>query len=211
MDLPGTDIPAPLYLLVMFAVIVVDVIIPVVPSELLVIGAGTMSAHGLLFLPFAVVVAFAGSWVGDVALFLLFRRRLTHFLDRFRWGRSIHRGLRNVIEKAGSSPTYAAVVAVRFLPGGRTASVAVAGIAELPLRPFMLAAAGGGVLWTAWLVGLGFVAGASTGLPAGVSALLGMAVGTLVGAITAAILALKKHRKAKTTHEHPEKPGSDAP
>ncbi|MPY11606.1 VTT domain-containing protein [Arthrobacter bussei] len=211
MDLPGTDIPAPLYLLVMFAVIVVDVILPVVPSELLVIGAGTMSAHGMLLLPFAVVVAFAGSWVGDVALFLLFRRRLTHFLDRFRWGRSIHRGLRNAIEKAGSSPTYAAVVAVRFLPGGRTASVAVAGIAELPLRPFMLAAAGGGLLWTAWLVGLGFVAGASTGLPAGVSALLGMAVGTLVGAITAAILALKKHRKAKTTHEHPEKPGSDAP
>jgi membrane-associated protein len=210
-DLPGTDIPAPLYLLVMFAVIVVDVILPVVPSELLVIGAGTMSAHGMLLLPFAVVVAFAGSWVGDVALFLLFRRRLTHFLDRFRWGRSIHRGLRNAIEKAGSSPTYAAVVAVRFLPGGRTASVAVAGIAELPLRPFMLAAAGGGLLWTAWLVGLGFVAGASTGLPAGVSALLGMAVGTLVGAITAAILALKKHRKAKTTHEHPEKPGSDAP
>lgn len=211
MDLPGTDIPAPLYLLVMFAVIVVDVILPVVPSELLVIGAGTMSAHGMLLLPFAVVVAFAGSWVGDVALFLLFRRRLTHFLDRFRWGRSIHRELRNAIEKAGSSPTYAAVVAVRFLPGGRTASVAVAGIAELPLRPFMLAAAGGGLLWTAWLVGLGFVAGASTGLPAGVSALLGMAVGTLVGAITAAILALKKHRKAKTTHEHPEKPGSDAP
>lgn len=210
MDLPGTDIPAPLYLLVMLAVVVVDVVLPVVPSELLVIGAGTMSAHSTLLLPFAIVTAFAGSWLGDVALFLLFRRRLTHFLDRFRWGRSIHRGLRNAIDKAGTSPTYAAVVAVRFLPGGRTASVAAAGIAELPLRPFMLAAAGGGVLWTAWLLGLGFVAGASTGLPAGVSALLGMAVGTLVGAITAAILAVKKHRKASTAHEHPEDPGTPA-
>ncbi len=192
----------------MFAVIVVDAALPIVPSELLVIGAGTMSEQGTLLLPLAVVAALAGSWIGDVALFLLFRRRLTHFLDRFRWGRSIHRGLRNAIEKAGSSPTYAAVVAVRFLPGGRTASVAAAGIAELPLRPFMLAAAAGGVLWTAWLVGLGFVAGASTGLPAGVSALLGMAVGTLVGAITAAILALKKHRKATKAHEHPEEPGT---
>jgi membrane-associated protein len=209
-DLPGSDIPAPLYLLLMFAVIFVDVVIPVVPSELLVIGSGTMSAHGMLLLPLAIVTAFAGSWVGDVALFLLFRRRLTHFLDRFRWGRSIHRGLRNVIEKAGTSPTYAAVVAVRFLPGGRTASVAVAGIAELPLRPFMLAAAAGGLLWTAWLVGLGFIAGASTGLPAGISALLGMAVGTLVGAITAAILALKKLRKARKAHEHPDEPGTPA-
>ncbi|MEC5200582.1 membrane-associated protein [Arthrobacter sp. PL16] len=210
MDLPGSDIPAPLYLLLMFAVIFVDVAIPVVPSELLVIGSGTMSAHGMLLLPLAIVTAFAGSWVGDVALFLLFRRRLTHFLDRFRWGRSIHRGLRNVIEKAGTSPTYAAVVAVRFLPGGRTASVAVAGIAELPLRPFMLAAAAGGLLWTAWLVGLGFIAGASTGLPAGVSALLGMAVGTLVGAITAAVLALKKLRKARKAHEYPDEPGTPA-
>jgi membrane-associated protein len=210
-DLPGTDIPAPLYLLVTFAVIFIDVAIPLVPSELLVIGSGTMSAHDTLLLPFAIVTALAGSWLGDVALFLLFRRRLTHFLDRFRWGRAIHRGLRSAIDKAGSSPTYAAVVAVRFLPGGRTASVAVAGIAELPLRPFMLAAAGGAVLWTAWLVGLGFVAGASTGLPAGVSALLGMAVGTLVGAITAAILALRKHRKAKHPHEHPEEPGTQAP
>ncbi|RJT79896.1 DedA family protein [Arthrobacter cheniae] len=210
MDLPGSDIPAPLYLLLMFAVIFVDVVIPIVPSELLVIGSGTMSAHGMLLLPLAIVTAFAGSWVGDVALFLLFRRRLTHFLDRFRWGRSIHRGLRNVIEKAGTSPTYAAVVAVRFLPGGRTASVAVAGIAELPLRPFMLAAAAGGLLWTAWLVGLGFIAGASTGLPAGVSALLGMAVGTLVGAITAAVLALKKLRKARKAHEYPDEPGTPA-
>jgi membrane-associated protein len=209
-DLPGTDIPAPLYLLVMFAIIVIDAALPIVPSELLVIGAGTMSEQGTLLLPLAVVAALSGSWIGDVALFLLFRRRLTHFLDRFRWGRSIHRGLRSAIEKAGTSPTYAAVVAVRFLPGGRTASVAAAGIAELPLRPFMLAAAAGGVLWTAWLVGLGFVAGASTGLPAGVSALLGMAVGTLVGAITAAILALKKHRKATKAHEHPEEPGTQA-
>ncbi|MHA7219094.1 DedA family protein [Arthrobacter sp. MDT1-48-3] len=211
MDLPGTDIPAPLYLLVMVAVIFVDVVLPVVPSELMVIGAGTMSAHGMLLLPFALVAAFAGSWLGDVAVFLLFRRKLTHFLDRFRWGRSVHRGLRRAIDKAGTSPTYAAVVAVRFLPGGRTASMAAAGIAELPLRPFMLAAAAGGVLWTAWLVGLGFVAGASTGLPAGVSALLGMAVGTLVGAITAAVLALKKHRKAKKAHEHPDEPGTQAP
>ena len=211
MDLPGTDIPDPLYLLVMFAVVVADVVLPVVPSELLVIGAGTMVADGMLLLPIAGLVAWGGSLLGDVALFLLFRRRLTHVLDRFRWGRRVHRGLREAIAKAGSSPTYAAVVAVRFLPGGRTASVSAAGIAELPLRPFVLAAAAGGALWTAWLVGLGFVAGASTGLPAWMGALLGMVVGTLVGAITAAILALKKHRKAKNAHEHPEDPGSEAP
>lgn len=211
MDLPGTDIPAPLYLLFMSVIIVLDAALPILPSELLVIGAGTASAHGTLLLPLAVLFTFAGSVVGDVALFLLFRRRLTHVLDRFRWGRAVHRNLRKAIDKAGSSPTYAAVVAVRFLPGGRTASVAVAGIAELPLRPFALAAAAGGVLWTAWLLGLGYIAGASTGLPTGVSALLGTAVGTLVGAITAAVIALRKHRKAKRSDAHPEGPGTEDP
>ena len=208
MDLFGTDIPAPLYLLVMFVVIVLDVAVPVVPSELLVIGAGTLAADSFGTLPFTIVTVFAGSWLGDLALFLLFRRKLTHLLDRYRWGRSVHRGLRKAIASAGSSSTYAAVVAVRFLPAGRTASVAAAGIAELPLRPFALASAAGGALWTAWLVGLGFLAGVSTGFSTGLSALLGMVVGTLVGVITAAILALKKHRKARRTHEHPENPGT---
>jgi len=204
MDLFGTDIPAELYLLVMFVVIVLDAAVPVVPSELLVIGAGTLAAHSPGMLPLTVLTALAGSWVGDLAVFLLFRHKLTHFLDRFRWGRAVHRGLRNAIAKAGNSSTYAAVVAVRFLPAGRTASVAAAGIAGLPLRPFALAAAAGGALWTAWLVGLGFLAGASTGFSPEVSALLGMVVGTLVGVITAAVLALKKHRKARRTHEHTE-------
>lgn len=210
MDLFGTDIPAPLYLLVMVVVIVLDAAAPVLPSELLVIGAGTLGSVDPGTLPVTIATVFAGSWLGDLALFLLFRRKLTHLLDRFRWGRSVHRGVRKAIASAGSTSTYAGVVAVRFLPGGRTASVAAAGIAELPLRPFALASAAGGVLWTAWLVGLGFVAGVSTGFPTELSALLGMLVGTLVGVITAAVLALKKRRKARRTHEHPEQPGTAA-
>ncbi|WP_026531623.1 DedA family protein [Arthrobacter sp. H41] len=203
MELPGADIPTSLYLLLMFAVIFVDVVFPIVPSELMVIAAGTMASHGALFLPVAVLVAMAGSWLGDLALFLLFRRRLTHWLDRFRWGRSVHRGLRGAVEKAGKSPTYAGLVAVRFLPGGRTASVAAAGIAEVALKPFMVATAIGAVMWAGWLLGLGYLTGATTGLPLWMSALLGMLVGTLVGAVTAAVLAVKQHRKVRNTNEHP--------
>ncbi|WP_253904262.1 VTT domain-containing protein [Arthrobacter sp. Br18] len=208
MELPGADIPVLLYFLTMFAVIFVDVVFPIVPSELMVIAAGTMASHGALFLPWAVLTAVTASWLGDLALFLIFRRRLTHWLDRFRWGRSVHRGLRSAVEKAGKSPTYAGLVAVRFLPGGRTASVAAAGIAEVSLKPFLVATAIGAVLWTAWLLGLGYVTGATTGLPLWVSALLGMLVGTLVGGMTAAVLAVKQHRKVRRTNEHPAEPGT---
>jgi membrane protein DedA with SNARE-associated domain len=188
----------PLYLLLMFAVIVVDVVLPIVPSELMVIAAGTMASHGDAYLPAAVLVTTAGSWLGDLGLFLLFRLRLTHWLDRFRWGRSIHRGLRRVLDKAGRSPTYAGLVAVRFLPGGRTASVAAAGIAEIPMRPFLALTAVGACLWAAWLLGLGYFTGASTGLPLWVSIVVGTAVGTLVGLLTAAVLALRHRRKTRT-------------
>lgn len=189
-------------------VVMADVFAPVMPSEFLVIASGSLASQGSVLLPVALLTAAVGSWLGDLALYLLFRRRLTHWLDRFRWGRAVHRGIRSAVEKAGKSPTYAGLVALRFLPGGRTASVAAAGIAEVPLRPFMILSALGGVLWSCWLVGLGYVSDVTTGLPMWASALLGMAVGTLVGLIIAAFFTLKQRREVRKTDEHadPVKP-----
>lgn len=182
---------------VTLVVVMADVFAPIMPSEFLVIASGTLSSEGSLLLPISLLTATLGSWLGDIVLYLLFRNRLTNWLDRFRWGRSIHRGIRNTVEKAGKSPTYAGLVALRFLPGGRTAGVAAAGIANLPLRPFLGFAAIGSFLWSCWLVGLGYVTDATTGFPMWASALLGMGVGTLVGLIIAAFFALKQRREVK--------------
>lgn len=192
----------PVFHLLTFVVVVCDVFAPVLPSEFLVIASGTMSSEGTLLLPVSLFTATAGSMLGDIALYLLFRNRLTHWLDRYRWGRAVHRGIRNAVEKAGTSPTYAGLVALRFIPGGRTAGVAAAGIAELPLKPFIGLTALGGFLWSCWLVGLGYATGATTGLPLWVSALLGMAVGTLVGLVIAAFIAFKHRWGSKTPDEH---------
>lgn len=183
-------------------VVVADVFAPIMPSEFLVIASGSLASEGSVLLPVSLLTAATGSLVGDLALYLLFRNRLTHWLDRFRWGRAVHRGIRNAVEKAGKSPTYAGLVALRFLPGGRTAGIAAAGIAELPFRPFLGFAALGGVVWACWLVGLGYVSDATTGFPMWASALLGMGVGTLVGLIIAAFFALKQRREVRKTHEH---------
>ncbi|MBE0008195.1 hypothetical protein DXT87_00135 [Arthrobacter sp. AET 35A] len=163
-----------------------------------------MASEGTLLLPIALLTATLGSWLGDIILYLLFRNRLTSWLDKFKWGRAVHRSIRTAVEKAGKSPTYAGLIALRFLPAGRTAGVAAAGIANLPLRPFLACAAVGGILWSCWLVMLGYVTDATTGFPLWVSALLGMGVGTLVGLVIAAFLALKQRRKGKTTDEHPD-------
>ncbi len=196
MDLPDADTAQPLYLLFMLGVVVLDAALPVIPSELMVIGSGTMASHGTLPLPATFAVVLLGSWLGDLALFTLFRNRLTHWLDRFRWGRWMHLKIRDGVARAGTSPTFAGLVVLRLLPGGRTASVAAAGIAELGFRPFLVATAGGAVLWAAWLVGLGYATGAATELPTWFSALLGMTVGTLVGLVTASVIAINRRRKA---------------
>lgn len=183
-------------------VVVADVFAPIMPSEFLVIASGSLASEGSVLLWVSLLTAMVGSLLGDLALYWLFRKRLTHWLDRFRWGRAVHRGIRNAVEKAGKSPTYAGLVALRFLPGGRTAGVAAAGIAELPFRPFLGFAAIGGLLWSCWLVGLGYVSDVTTGFPMWASALLGMGVGTLVGLIIAAFFALKQRREVRKTHEH---------
>lgn len=183
-------------------VVIADVFVPIMPSEFLVIASGSLASEGTVLLPVSLLTAAAGSLLGDLTLYMLFQRRLTHWLDRFRWGRTVHRGIRNAVEKAGKSPTYAGLVALRFLPGGRTAGIAAAGIAELPFRPFVGFAALGGVLWACWLVGLGYVSDVTTGFPMWASALLGMGVGTLVGLIIAAFFALKQRREVRKTHEH---------
>lgn len=183
-------------------VVVADVFAPIMPSEFLVIASGSLASEGSVLLSVSLLTAATGSLLGDLALYLLFRRKLTHWLDRFRWGRAVHRGIRGAVEKAGKSPTYAGLVALRFLPGGRTAGIAAAGIAELPLRPFLGFAALGGILWSVWLVGLGYISDATTGFPMWASALLGMGVGTLVGLIIAAFFALKQRREVRKTHEH---------
>ncbi|MHA7154639.1 DedA family protein [Arthrobacter sp. TMN-50] len=204
MDLTDLGAWSPLFHPLTFVVVVVDVFIPAVPSEFLVIASGTMASEGTLLLPVALLVATLGSWLGDIILYLLFRNRLTSWLDRFRWGRGIHRGIRTAVEKAGKSPTYAGLIALRFLPAGRSAGVAAAGIANLPLRPFLACAVVGGILWSSWLVMLGYITDITTGFPLWVSALLGMGIGTLVGLVITAFLALKQRRKVRTTDEHPD-------
>ena len=90
------------------------------------------------------------SWLGDVVVFQLFKRRLSHVLDRWRWGRKFHRGIHAAIAKAGRSSTYGGIIGVRFIPGGRLAMSAAAGIANVSTRGFSLCAALGAILWASW-------------------------------------------------------------
>jgi membrane protein DedA with SNARE-associated domain len=183
-----------LYYPLTLVLVVLDAPLPASPSEAAVISGGTLLAGGQLVLPLVYGAAFLGSWGGDLLLFLLVQHGIGRWLKRFRWGRMLDRGVSAAVERAGASSTYAAVLTARFVPGGRTAAVAAAGLARVPLRPFTGFSAAGSALWAAWQVGLGAATGLVTGFPFWASLALGTGTGLVCGALIAAVLAYRQRR-----------------
>lgn len=185
--------------------IVLDGLVPPVPSEIALLTAGSYAAEGRTSAAALVAVGTVGSWLGDVCVYLLFRYQLTGVLDRVRWGRSVHSTIHRVVEKFGTSSTYGAIIGVRFLTGGRLTASATSGIGEVPFRRFAVAAAAGGFLWSAWHVALGFVTGRATGLPFWMSAIIGTGVGLAIGVAIAGFVAAR-HRRGSRAELHNSEP-----
>ncbi|APF40712.1 DedA family protein [Neomicrococcus aestuarii] len=189
MDVPLNEYGAWYYPL-MLVLVAIDASVPPTPSELFVLGAGPLVATGSLLLIPAYLAAFLGCWLGDLALFYAFRLRLTRLLDRFTWGRWIHRNALRLTRKIGTETTYAGLIGIRFLSGGRTAAVVAAALGGVARRPFILFTGVGSALWAAYMMAIGYFVGTTTGLPAWASAVIGMVVGTLIGVIFAMLLTL---------------------
>lgn len=188
MEAPTNEYGAWYYPLMLFLV-AIDASIPPTPSELFVLGAGPLVASGSLLLVPAYLAAFLGCWLGDIALFYSFRLRLTHFLDRFTWGRWIHRNALRLTRKLGADATHVGLIGVRFLSGGRTAAVVASALGGVTVRPFIFYTGVGSAIWAAYMMTIGYFVGTTTGLPAWASAGIGMVVGTLIGVVFAMLLA----------------------
>jgi membrane protein DedA with SNARE-associated domain len=175
---------------------------------MVVITGGALSAEGRANFLLVGFLAALASWIGDVVVFQLFKRRLGHVLDRWRWGRKFHRGIHAAIAKAGRSTTYGAIIGVRFIPGGRLATSAAAGIADVTTRAFSFCAAVGGVLWGTWLTGLGYFTGSATKLPFWASSLIGVALGLVIGAVVGMIVTRRRGSRSPVD-EPAEDPSPD--
>ncbi|GAC1376440.1 MAG: hypothetical protein NVSMB43_16590 [Pseudarthrobacter sp.] len=169
-----------------------DALFPPIPSEMVVITGGALSADGRANVLLVAALAALASWLGDMVVFQLFKRRLSHVLDRWRWGRKVHHGIHQALAKAGRSSTYGAIIGARFIPAGRLATSAAAGIADVSVRGFSLCAGLGAVLWASWLVGLGYFTGSATKLPFWASSLIGVGVGLVIGAVVGVIVTRRR-------------------
>ena len=143
--------------LVVFAAVVLDGLIPLVPSEATIITASVLATHGRLSIELIVVSAAVGAVVGDNVSYALGRglgQRAARRLFRGEKARSRLRWAARVITQRSWVVTVG-----RFVPGGRTAATFAAGMLGMRWPRFLAMDGIGCLLWTLYAASLGYFGG----------------------------------------------------
>jgi membrane-associated protein len=161
-----------------FVVLFVVAVVPLAPTEAVLIGYGVLAASGELSLTAVIAVATVGCALSDLVNFAIGRgvgmRALTRVGQR--------PGPRAVIAWTAAKLATrgeSILVAVRFVPGGGLVGAVLAGSLRWPVRRFAPVALVGSALWSAYTATLGYVGGQVITDPV-VATLLSFGVATLV-------------------------------
>ena len=149
---------SPLTYLAVLGVCALDAVLPIVPSETVVIAASVLAARGELLIWLVAVAAAAGGFLGDVGSYLLGRTAGAWAARRLFRGDKAKRRL-DWAGEALARHGAAIIVVARFVPGGRTATTFTAGTVHLPWPKFAAADAAGAILWSVYAAGLGYLGG----------------------------------------------------
>jgi membrane protein DedA with SNARE-associated domain len=179
---------------IVFALAVIDAVIPVVPSETAVITAGVVAAAGDLSLPLIIPAAAAGAFAGDNLAYAIGRRYGAWAIRRFFRGDKARRRLdaakRQLDQRGGE------LIAVgRFIPGGRTAITLTAGLTGFRWPRFALFDAIAAVLWAGYAALLGYFGGRAFEQQAWKGLLLALGIAFAVTLGTEAVRLLIRRRR----------------
>ena len=145
----------------LFLVIFVEtglVVMPFLPGDSLLFVVGAMCGAGLMSYPLSVALLLAAAVAGNQCNYSIGR----HFGSRvFRWenSRIFNRNAFNQAHDFYERYGGWTIVAARFMPFLRTFAPFVAGVAQMRRSRFVLYDVGGGVLWVAGLITIGYFFG----------------------------------------------------
>lgn len=177
---PLTDLvrDTPLTYVAVAGLVALDAVLPIAPSETLVVTGGVLAADGDLSLALLDASAMAGALTGHTVLYLAgrgagpaLRRRFTG-TDR----------ARERLDRATvllDRRTWLLIVS-DFLPGGRTAAMFAAGALDLPAARFYAYVVPGAFIWASFYAALGY-AGGSVFESDGAALLVSLAAALLIG------------------------------
>ncbi|MFP5489814.1 MAG: DedA family protein [Acidimicrobiia bacterium] len=146
------------FLVIIFVVAFLDSIVPIVPSETLVIVGGVAAGVGEQPLLVVILAGAVGAALGDNAAYLV-GARLSGLIGR-RAARSPKLARR--LEWANEQIAYRGgplLVTARFIPGGRTALTISCGITNQPRRWFVAWVLVAVSIWATYAAVLGYVFG----------------------------------------------------
>jgi membrane protein DedA with SNARE-associated domain len=183
--------------LVIFSVAYLDVLIPLVPSETLVVTAGVLASSGDMSLPLVIVCGALGAFLGDNTAYFIGRRWGEPVKRRFFSSKKAQERLgwadRQLDERGGEI-----IVIARFIPGGRTAVCLSAGGLKMPWRRFATFDAIAGIVWASYAALLGYVGGKQFEEAPWKGLLLALAIAFSVAAAVELVRWLMRRRKAGT-------------
>lgn len=137
-----------------------DSLLPLAPSEAMMITAGVLAANDELILPLVILAGFLGGVLGDNASYglgaSLGRRAERRFFSSGRGRRRLEWAREQLRERGAMI-----IVAARFIPGGRTATTFAAGTLDMPWRRFVAIDAIAAGLWSTYIALLGYFGGAT--------------------------------------------------
>ena len=163
-----------------FAVSLIDAVIPVVPSESVIIGSA--SAWQSIGHPNLVLLFFAGAvgaWCGDQTAYFIGTRVDVRNIKVFRRPKVLAAldWAEHALEHRGA--LY--IIAARFIPMGRVAVNLTAGALRYPHRRFMAVDAFATTIWAGWGILIGTAAASLLGDNLLLSIAVGITGGVLLG------------------------------
>ena len=147
---------SPASYLVVFALVALDAVFPLAPSETALTG-GILIERGGLSAPLFVLAAACGAVLGDSILFGVGSRAGPGLRAKLFSSEKAQERLR-VAGRLVHERTWLLIVS-DFLPGGRTAAMFAAGALGLPARRFYAFIVPGALLWAVFYTLLGIASG----------------------------------------------------
>jgi membrane-associated protein len=145
--------------LVAFGLPCLDAVIPVLPSETVIIAFGVATAGSSDPRVFLVLAcAAAGAWAGDNLSYLIGWRFGPWATRRFFSGEK-GAARKDWAERSLNRFGIGLIIVCRFIPGGRTAVTLCCGLVRYPWRRFSIAVAVAAVIWAAYAFLAGRVGG----------------------------------------------------
>ncbi|MFF0221615.1 DedA family protein [Streptomyces sp. NPDC004629] len=196
-------------LLWIYPLLAVITLVPLIPNSAALAAAGALAATGRLSPVLVMAIPLTAAVVGDLLVYVVGRcgsPRLLNGLSRYRrWPKHTRvRRAAHHVRRHG----VAALIAVRFLPGGRLFGGLTAGLTRLVAWRYACAMCAAEAIFVSCAVGIGYFGGSIPGIPANgfAAVVMGPAVSLIVAVSVLAAESTGRRRRHRLqapagTHE----------